>query len=159
MNRLYLTTAEGIYDRLDNLLFLLTGERQTVLKTAEGKPYIGGNPLFFSLSHSGNKGVIAISDRPVGVDLELYKDRMHLAVTAAFPEEEQTEIISEDDFLTHWTVREAFVKMHGKTLAETLKSMEYYGGNLYFNGEKQDCTFQTHRFGFGVATVCLGEKI
>ena len=158
MNKLYLTTAEGIYDRLDNLLFNFTGKRQTVLKTTEGKPYIGGNPLFFSLTHSGNKGLIAISDRPVGVDLELFKDRLHLAVYSSFTDREQAEIVSEDDFLKHWTVREAYVKMHGKTLAETLKSIEYYGGNLYFKGEKQACTLQTYRFDFGIATVCLGER-
>lgn len=159
MNKLYLTSAEDIHERLDEILFSLTGDKQTVLKTAEGKPYIGGNPLFFSLSHSGKKGVIAVSDRPVGVDLELYKDRLHLIISASFTDREQAEIADEDDFLIHWTVREAFIKMRGLTLAQTLKSMEYYGGNLYFNGEKQNCTFQTHRFDFGVATVCYGEKI
>ncbi len=159
MNKLYLTTAEGIYDRLDELLVKFTGKSQTVFKTAEGKPYIGGNPLFFSLSHSGSKGVIAISDGPVGVDLELYKDRLHLAVSAAFSDREQQEILNEADFLAHWTVREAYVKMLGKTLAQTLKSMEYYEGNLYFDGKIQPCVLQTHRFDFGIVTVCLGEKI
>jgi phosphopantetheine--protein transferase-like protein len=41
-----------------------------VLYTENGKPYFEGNPLYFSLSHTEGIAVCAISDAPVGVDIE-----------------------------------------------------------------------------------------
>lgn len=155
MNNLYVTKAEGIYDRLDEILIKLTGGSPKILRTENGKPYVDGNPLFFSLSHSGKHGMIAVCDRPVGVDLEIYKNKNRYALTARFPFDEQLEILTEKDFLIHWTVREAFVKMRGSTLANDLKSMAYYEGNLYFDGEKQNVEIQTHVFDYGVVTVCI----
>ena len=155
MNNLYVTKAEGIYDRLDEILIKLTGGSHEILRTENGKPYIRGNPLFFSLSHSGKHGMITVCDRPVGVDLEIYKNKDRLLLIAQFPQEEQSEILTEKDFLIHWTVREAFVKMRGSTLAKDLKSTAYYGGNLYFNGILQNVEIQTHFFDYGVVTVCI----
>lgn len=155
MNRLYVAKAEGIYDRLDEILIKLTGGSHEILRTENGKPYIDGNPLFFSLSHSGKYGMIAVCDKPVGVDLEIYKNKDRLALSARFSAEEQSEILTERDFLVHWTVREAFVKMRGSTLANDLKSLAYYGGNLYFDGVLQSVELQTHFFDYGVVTVCI----
>ena len=42
-----------------------------ILLTEYGKPYIGGAKDFhFSISHSGHLVVIAVSDSPVGIDIE-----------------------------------------------------------------------------------------
>lgn len=38
--------------------------------TAKGKPYLEDESVFFNLSHSDGKIVLAVSDRPVGVDIE-----------------------------------------------------------------------------------------
>lgn len=38
--------------------------------TKNGKPYLIGNKKYFSLSHSFNKVVIAICDKPIGIDIE-----------------------------------------------------------------------------------------
>ena len=59
MNKLFFTKAEGIYDRLDKILRNLLGYSPEILRTENGKPYIGNNPLYFSLSHSGKYGIIA----------------------------------------------------------------------------------------------------
>lgn len=158
MNNLYVVQKERIYEKLNSVLNELLRAPFEIKRTENGKPYIDGDPLFFSLSHSGERGVIAVSDRPIGVDLELYKHKEHPALLSRFTDEEKSEISSERDFLIHWTVREAFIKMKGGTIAGYLKSMTYSGGNLYFGGEKQSCTLQTHFFEFGVLTVCLGDK-
>lgn len=154
MIKLYLTNAEGIYDRLDEILRSLLGYAPEIKRTAAGKPFIENNPLYFSVTHSGKRGAIAVADKPVGVDLELFKGELHALVKNSFPEEEQNEITCEREFLAHWTVREAFVKMQGKTLAQTLKSMRYCGGNLYFNGELQAVEIFTHALDNGIITVC-----
>jgi len=154
MIKLFLTPAEGIYDRLDEILQGILGYTPEILRTEAGKPFIEGNPLFFSITHSGKRGAVAVSEKPVGVDLELFKGDLHEKVKDRFPQAEQDEINCERDFLEHWTVREAFVKMHGKTLAQTLKSLQYSGGNLYFDGKLQDIDIFTHVLGYGILTVC-----
>ncbi|MDE6356483.1 MAG: 4'-phosphopantetheinyl transferase superfamily protein [Clostridia bacterium] len=154
MIKLFLTSAEGIYDRLNEILRDMLGYTPEIKRTAAGKPFIGGNPLYFSVTHSGRRGAIAIAEKPVGVDLELFKGELHALVKNSFPKEEQDEITCERDFLRHWTVREAFVKMHGKTLAETLKNLQYCGANLYFNGELQAVEIFTHALDNGILTVC-----
>ena len=57
MNKLYFTKAEGIYDRLDNILRGLLGYPPEILRTENGKPYIEGKPLYFSISHRGKYGI------------------------------------------------------------------------------------------------------
>ena len=49
-------------------------EKLIFLTEEKGKPYIEGNPFYFSLSHSGDYAVCAISDSPVGVDVEKEKE-------------------------------------------------------------------------------------
>lgn len=157
MNKLFFTKAEGIYDRLDKILHGLLGYSPEILRTENGKPYVEGNPLYFSLSHSGKHGVIAVCDKPVGVDLEIFKDKSHNLLISGFPPEEQREIADERQFLLHWTAREAFIKMKGGTLAKDLKSTSYSGGNLYFEGTAQNCVLQQHFTEHGVITVCIAD--
>lgn len=157
MNKLYITKADGIHERLNGILFELFGFAPNISRTENGKPYIEGNPLFFSISHSGEHGVIAISNKPVGVDLEIFKGKDRLSFISRFCEQEQLEIASEKDFLFHWTAREAFIKMRGSTLAKDLKNTAYYGGNLYFEGNLQSCILQKHTLPFGVVTVCIDK--
>ena len=149
MNRLYIIKAETVHQRLDEILFELFGFAPHISRNENGKPYIEGNPLYFSISHSGEHGVIAISEKPVGVDLEIF---------SRFCKEEQLEITSEKDFLLHWTVREAFIKMRGSSLAKDLKNTAYYGGNLYFEGNLQNCCLHQHTLPFGVVTVCIDKN-
>lgn len=155
MNKLFICFAEGIYDRLDGILTDILGEKQEILRTANGKPYIDGNRVYFSLSHSGKYGIIAVNDKPMGVDLETYKNKDHGVLVNRFSERERAEINCENDFLRHWTAREAFIKMTGGTLAEDYKKLEFFDGNIYYQGKKQPCTVQAHNFKFGVVSVCF----
>lgn len=157
MNRLYITKAENVHQRLNKILSGHFGFAPAILRNENGKPYIESNPLYFSISHSGGYGVIAISEKPVGVDLEIFKGKGRLSFISRFCGQEQLEIESEKDFLLHWTVREAFVKMRGSALAKDLKNTAYYGGNLYFEGNLQSCVIQQHTLSFGVVTVCIGR--
>lgn len=159
MNKLYLTKADGIYDSLDRILIELTGEKQTILRTEKGKPYINGNPVYFSISHSKEYGAIAVCDRPVGVDLEVFAGKDRQAVISRLPLCEREEITCENDFLSHWTAREAFIKMTGGTLAEDFKSIAYCGGKMYFDGILQSCELFKYVLDYGIVTVCAGDKI
>lgn len=150
---------DDVHERLNDLLEERLSAPFEILKTENGKPYIGGNPLYFSLSHSGTRGIIAISDKPIGVDLEVYSESMRLSVFERFSECEQAEIADGRDFLKHWTAREAYVKTYGLTIAETWKRIEFLDGKLYFDGIRQNVIIRTYDFGFGVGAVCFEDKI
>lgn len=155
MKKLYLTDKENLYKRLDDILNRLLHVPFEIKRTENGKPYIEGNPLFFSIAHSGERALIAVCDKSVGVDLELFKEKKHSAVLESLPANERAEIISDKDFLFHWTAREAFIKMRGGTLAADLKHIEFIGGKIYFYGVEQQCKVVRHNLDFGVAAVCV----
>lgn len=126
-----------------------------IKRTANGKPYIEGNPVYFSLSHSGNKAVVAICDKPVGVDCEIIRERKIKGVLSRFTERERDEInVDTVRFLYNWTAKEAFIKMKGGTLANDLKRLEYCESKLYAGGKLQNCTLETQTIGNLIITVC-----
>ena len=139
MLEIYFTENEDVYGKLKNYLSGLLSTPVEILKTENGKPYLEGDPLFFSLSHSRDRALIAISDKPVGADLEVITDRKYKAVLSRFPEKERNEIANAQDFLMHWVVREAYIKMLGSTIAEKLKRLSFVDGVLYDNGKRVNC--------------------
>ncbi len=109
-----------------------------ILRTPNGKPYIDGDPVYFSLSHSKNVTVIAISDEHVGVDLEFTGRKKYSAILSRFTARERAEITNETDFLHAWVAKESFIKTVGGTLAHDLKRLEYYGGKIYCDEHERD---------------------
>ena len=88
----YFTGNENVYEKLENYLSGLLTSPFEILRTENGKPCLEGAPLFFSVSHSGDKALIVICDRPVGADLEIVKKRKYSSVLARFAEQEKKEI-------------------------------------------------------------------
>lgn len=86
-----------------------------------GKPLLSDrDDLHFSLSHSGCWAVCAISDTPVGVDVELPRCTLRIAKRYFHPEELTA---ADSVFLTRlWTAKEAFVKALGRGLTIPLDS-------------------------------------
>lgn len=155
MIKIHFTRKENLHGLTERLLSEELGHFVEILRTPEGKPYIEGNKIHFSLSHSGKKGVVAINDTPVGVDLEYFGERDYPAVLSRYTERERGEILTTDDFIRHWTAKEAFIKMHGYTLASAFKNTEYFGGKIYFKGEEQSCEVTHYKLGkTGILTIC-----
>ena len=154
MIEIYSTFTDSCNDRLKKVLSRHIAAPFEILCTKNGKPYISGNPVYFSLSHSGQKAVFAVCDKPVGIDIEIYKARDRKSVISRFTEREQTEITNERDFLKHWTAREAYIKLYGLTLAETLKRIEFFGGILHVDGQPQSVKIRHYDFGYGIAAIC-----
>ena len=149
--------TENAHERLNKLFEAKLLSPFEILRTENGKPYIERNPIYFSLSHSGNRGIIALSDKPVGIDLELYNESLRHSVLDRFSDREKSEIADGRDFLKHWTAREAYVKLYGFTIAEMWKRVEFFGGKLYLDGQIQKVKIRTYDFGFGVGAVCFEE--
>jgi 4'-phosphopantetheinyl transferase len=82
--------------------------------TKSGKPYLPECPIHFSLSHSGDIVLCALSlASPVGVDIERINvlPEMDAIAREYFPPEEWSD--SPVDFFRSWTRREAYLKALG----------------------------------------------
>ena len=98
-----------------------------LMKTESGCPYLKGAPgVHLSLSHAFPFTVVAVSDRPVGVDVENergIRDPERLA-NRFFTEAEQDAVSSSTDpkltTLAIWTRKEAVGKYYGDGLAAYL---------------------------------------
>jgi len=93
-----------------------------------GKPTILAKyGLYFSISHSGNYVLVAISDHEVGVDIEKLKDANLEIAKKYFNDAENAMIFASDDpvisFYSIWTLKEAYLKAIGAGLKKPLNSV------------------------------------
>jgi 4'-phosphopantetheinyl transferase len=93
-----------------------------------GKPSIVGHPeIFFNLSHCKEAVVCAISDKPVGVDVESHREFKDSLVNYTMNDEEKAEIEKSDNpaatFIRLWTMKEATAKLIGTGITNDVKSL------------------------------------
>ena len=159
MLEIHFTDKAQIYARLKSALSPHICGDFDIKRTKNGKPYIEGDPVYFSVSHSGNYGAFIICDKPAGVDLELYKQKNFSAVLSRFTPRERLEINGDfKKFLKNWVVKEAYIKMLGKTLANTLFRLEYAENTLFCDGEPINCEIAVKEFeNRGIYAICTGE--
>ena len=102
--------------------------QQHFSKTELGKPYLEEHPdIHFSLSHSGNWAVCAVSCDPVGVDVELPRCTLDIGKRFFRPEELEgldalPHLLCRDQLNRLWTAKESFVKALGGGLTIALNS-------------------------------------
>ncbi len=102
-----------------------------ILRTENGKPFCENLNIHFSIAHSKELAVCAVHDFPVGIDVEFIRP-LDLRVTRFactegdldFINTASTQTEKEYLFFKLWTAKEAFIKFHGKVLAD-LKTVEY----------------------------------
>ncbi len=94
----------------------------------DGKPCLNDSDLHFSLSHSGSFAACALSDHPVGLDLEKRGRMRESLLRRSFSPEEQTLIRSSQDsdllFTRIWTGKESFVKATGQGILSPLREIQ-----------------------------------
>lgn len=88
------------------------------------KPAFAGNPLFFNLSHSGERAMCVISDAEVGCDVERMHGVNEKIARRFFSAEEQKLLACADGesgreelFYSIWTLKESFMKCTGLGMA------------------------------------------
>ena len=89
-----------------------------VSKNSHGKPYLRDHSTFhFSLSHSGSIAICAISDTPIGCDVQkISSTRPQVARRFFTPAEQlclQGSAAPQAQFARIWTRKESYVKMRG----------------------------------------------
>lgn len=109
--------------------------------TENGKPFLAEHPdIHFNLSHCPRCVCCAISDRPVGIDVEEIQYDPDLAAAACSAAElaaiarcDRPEV----EFTRLWTAKESYLKMTGEGLRDNMKSVLEYAPGAVFSTEYQ----------------------
>ncbi len=154
MIELYATANERVYGKLKSLL----NTDEPIKRGKNGKPYTDG--ASFSVTHTADTALIAISDKPVGIDAEIIRERKSVSIIKRLTARERAEIKGSSlEFLKNWIVKEAYIKMLGGTLAHDFKRLEYFEGVLLCDGLKPECNIRCAVYGGLVYAVCAESEI
>lgn len=81
--------------------------------TAANKPYVNQG-FQLSLSHSGQYACVAISTRPIGVDIQEHRGYSSMIMQRHFNREEQRLVyVNQANFYQLWCYKEAYIKLFG----------------------------------------------
>lgn len=95
-----------------------------------GKPFLVNNPYInFNISHAGHYVACVVSDKPVGIDIELIEP-IDLAIAEKYFASDETAYIMESNhtlrFYEIWTKKESYIKKEGKGLYKPLTSFSVF---------------------------------
>ena len=153
---------------LQKVLALYHMEESLVRIGQDGKPMLKG--LEFNLSHSGDLIICAVSEKPVGCDVEMIRKAPRSVARRYFSHGELQYLVQckEDDydkaFFTLWTMKESYVKMTGEGLR--LPTSEYElvleGARdglvrVIRNGEMQACYIREVSVSGYVISICAQD--
>jgi 4'-phosphopantetheinyl transferase len=114
---------------------------QVEFETGENKkPFLKNTPLFYNISHSGDRIILAVSPSEVGIDIEIINPDFDFKdiLTDYFSREEADFIQqnrSYERFFLIWTRKEAFTKATGKGLNEYIKYIPCLDGVQSADGD------------------------
>ena len=103
-----------------------------------GKPFIAARPdIHFSLSHCPKAALCALSDRPVGADIERIATVRPSLVAYTMNDDEQRQISlaarPDIEFMRLWTMKESLLKLTGEGIRSSLKDvLKDVGGQVVF---------------------------
>ena len=130
-----------------------------------GKPKIQG--IYFNLSHSGEMVICAVSEKPVGCDVEKIKEA-NLKVADRFFSENEVEYLKTFDeksraseFFRLWTMKESYMKMTGEGMRLALDQFEFIFEKtvkVFRNGEVCPCYIKEYEVPGYKVSVCAEEK-
>lgn len=96
--------------------------------TERGKPMLYGTKLYCSISHTAGLCVCALSDEPIGIDVERIRPYAPRVAGRVFSRAEQNELqnssVPDRTFFEIWTRHESYVKCLGTGLADISAPMD-----------------------------------
>ena len=87
-----------------------------LLYESGGKPYLESRAVELSISHSGELWGCALSKEPVGLDIQLIREKGVCSVAKRFFHPEEYRYLQEtgfSDFFSLWTAKESYVNLLG----------------------------------------------
>lgn len=148
--------------------FAIEGSKVSFTCNEYGKPFLEGyKNLFFNVSHSGNWVICALSDKPVGVDVEQIKEK-DTDIAKRFFHEKEANAIHENVqdkelFFHYWTLKESYVKAEGKGMSIDFSSFAFTidGADISLEVEGKECLtyqFQVYKIDEGtLVATCSYE--
>ncbi len=120
----------------------------------KGKPYFAGIPLFFSLSHSDGKVILAVSDKEIGADIQAVRKVFANRLVERFfsPDEKQEwkvmdEVQRQEFFYRSWTRKEALGKLTGLGVNGYLEENPFT--------QKEDIRWEEYRIEDAYVALCI----
>ena len=110
--------------------------------TLTNKPFIQNSAIHFNLAHSGNWVALAVSNKTVGVDIELIKPITDIeeVMKPCFNDSEIETIVNSSDslnsFYKFWTRKEAILKATGQGIATNLLDINVLDGEHFIELEQ-----------------------
>ncbi len=106
----------------------LDGQTPEFAYNEHGKPYLADRPdIHFSISHTKNAILVAISNTPIGVDVEHVRLPSDGLIEKTMNPEEQAQIAASPSpaqtFTSLWTQKEAVLKLRGTGILDDLHNV------------------------------------
>lgn len=149
-----------------NLLNNLGMKAEGLYYDENGKPVMQG--VSFNLSHSGDMVVCAISEKPVGIDIEKIKE-MKLNVAERFFTQSEKEYLEhfagdkkKEEFFRLWTMKESYMKYTGEGMKLALDRFEFSFNDkvsVCRDGKLMECHFKEYDVQGYKLTVCAEEDM
>lgn len=139
-------------------------ENIIIKRDEKNKPYFPDIPLYFNISHSGRYVICAVSDEPIGVDIEEITDININMIKNIFTEEEyhflmnKSESERKQDFFSLWTIKESYVKMLGMGMYMPFNCFSVFMDTGIIKGEKKAFFRQYEVAGYKCA-LCSEKNI
>lgn len=130
-----------------------------------GKPEVDG--ICFNLSHSKDMVVCAVSDKPVGCDIEQIAEVKDGVAQRFFTKNENYYLEQfqgdkkRDEFYRLWTMKESYMKMTGEGMSLTLDCFEFEMGDevhVWRDGKLCRCNIREYKVEGYKLTVCAREN-
>ena len=143
------------YEMLQELLKEVSNNEETLefLYNEYGAPYLQDGP-YFSISHCKAGIAVAVSEKPIGIDIEAVREPKEGLVSKTMNTEEYTSIIADSSpdwaFIRLWTQKEAYLKMKGTGIISDLKLVLT---------DAQDAEFRSYDNNDLQYVVTIAEKI
>lgn len=94
-----------------------------------GKPYLVNFPFHISISHSGDRVAVLLSEKDCGVDIELMKPRIEIVAHKFISAEEWKYLKDEtqqQQMYVFWCAKEALYKLYGKRKLDFRQNLFLY---------------------------------
>ena len=115
-NPKYKTQSEHGYKLLSFILkkhYSIDINQLVIAENEFGKPCFKNSDLHFNISHSHDAVVCSVSEKPIGVDIEIITEIRPKILDKYFTLSEKQQISTPVDFYKLWTLKEAYGKLRG----------------------------------------------
>lgn len=119
----------------------------TILENEYGKPYIKDSNIYYSISHSGEYVIVAVDNKPIGIDIQLIKDKNKNDLV--LNEEEY-----KYDYIEIFSLKESYIKCIGSNINH-MKDITFNLDNKILSNKDEYEFIQLKDINNYVISICI----